>query len=200
MIGLFQRYLRQFADLTSRTTAIDGNHEAVCLESCVAGMGESCRAAHDAGGKVMFIGNGGSAGVCSHMAIDFSKNGGIRSVVFTDGSALTCLSNDFGFENVFSEQVALHGKAGDVLIAVSSSGRSANILKAAEVARQVGISLFTFSGFDADNPLRRMGEYNLHIPSHEYGMVEVGHQLILHAVLDIEMSRNSLPALAAAAR
>ena len=83
----------------------------------------------------MFIGNGGSAGIASHLAIDFSKNGGLRALAFNDPSALTCLGNDLGYENVFAKQIELHGRAGDLLIAISSSGRSPNILNAVEAAR-----------------------------------------------------------------
>lgn len=199
MTELFAKYVRQLTDLTNRAVATGRGGKPVGLEDCVVVIGDACRAAHQAGKKVMFIGNGGSAAICSHMAIDFSKNGGIRSVVFTDGAAVTCLSNDLGYENVFAKQVELHGQAGDVLIAISSSGRSPNILAAADVARRGGITLVTLSGFDQRNPLRDMGEYNLYVASHEYGMVEVGHQLILHAVLDINMGWTADDAVVAAA-
>ena len=59
----------------------------------------------------MFVGNGGSAGICSHLAIDFSKNGGLRAMAFNDPSALTCLGNDLGYENVFAKQIEFHGRA-----------------------------------------------------------------------------------------
>ena len=83
----------------------------------------------------MFVGNGGSAGIASHLAIDFSKNGGMRAMAFNDPSALTCLGNDLGYENVFAKQIEFHGRAGDLLIAISSSGRSPNILNAVKAAR-----------------------------------------------------------------
>jgi D-sedoheptulose 7-phosphate isomerase len=142
------------------------------------------RAAHAAGRKLMFIGNGGSAGICSHMATDYSKNGGMRSLAFNDGSMLTCLGNDLGYENVFAKQLDLHAAEGDLLIAISSGGKSKNILEAVGVARRRGCRVVTLSGFGADNPLRKLGDMNFYLGSDQYGYVEVGHLAILHAILD----------------
>jgi D-sedoheptulose 7-phosphate isomerase len=143
--------------------------------------------AHDGGNKIMFVGNGGSAGIASHLAIDFSKNGGLRAMAFNDPSALTCLGNDLGFENVFAKQIELHARAGDLLVAISSSGRSINILNAVKAARTAGCKVVTFSGFTEDNDLRRVGDINFFVRSKEYGFVEVSHLTLCHAVLDIDM-------------
>lgn len=145
------------------------------------------RATHDQGNKLMFIGNGGSAGISSHCAIDYSKNGGMRSTAFNDGAALTCLGNDLGYENVFARQIDLHARSGDALIAISSSGKSQNILKAVDVARERGCFILTLSGFGADNPLRRLGDQNYYVNSGEYGFVEITHLALIHAILDLEM-------------
>src|SRR6185295_3206162 len=110
-----------------------------------------------------FVGNGGSAGICSHLAIDFSKNGGLRSLAFNDPSALTCLGNDLGYENVFAKQIDFHGRPGDLLIAISSSGRSPNILSAVAKARERECSVVTLSGFGDDNGLRRTGDVNFYV-------------------------------------
>ena len=98
-------------------------------------MRKTAHAAHDAGSKIIFVGNGGSAGIASHLAIDFSKNGGLRALAFNDPAALTCLGNDLGYENVFAKQLDFHARPGDLLIAISSSGRSPNILGAVKMAR-----------------------------------------------------------------
>ena len=142
------------------------------------------RATHASGRKLMFVGNGGSAGICSHMATDYSKNGGMRSLAFNDGSMLTCLGNDLGYENVFAKQLDLHAVDGDLLIAISSGGKSRNILEAVGVARRRGCRVVTLSGFGADNPLRKLGDVNFYLGSDQYGYVEVGHLAILHAILD----------------
>lgn len=144
-------------------------------------------AAHDSGHKIMFAANGGSAGIAGHMALDFSKNGKMRATAFNDGVALTALGNDLGYENVFAKQIEWHGRKGDVLIAISSSGKSPNILKGVEAARAHGCEIITFSGFGEGNPLRQSGDVNFYVRSMEYGFVEVAHQAIIHAILDLDM-------------
>ena len=143
------------------------------------------RASHEAGNSVLFVGNGGSAAVASHMAIDFSKNAGIRARAFNDASALTCLANDFSYEEVFSEQIKMHAREGDLLIAISSSGGSKNILNAGAAGRAAGCRVVTLSGFSADNPLRKTGDLNAFVPSAEYGFVEIAHLALIHAVVDL---------------
>ena len=142
------------------------------------------RATHAAGDKLIFVGNGGSAAIASHMATDYSKNGGVRALALNDSSMLTCLGNDLGYERVFAKQVELYARKGDLVIAISSSGRSANILNAVDAAHAAGCTVVTLSGFTPDNPLRRKGEWNFYVASDRYGFVEIGHLTICHAVLD----------------
>ena len=137
--------------------------------------------------KVMFIGNGGSAGTAGHMAIDFAKNGGVRSLTFNDASSLTCLGNDLGYDQVFSKQVEMLGAEGDVLIAISSSGESKNILNAVDAARARRCFVVTLSGFSKANALRKIGDVNFYVETRAYGFVETAHQAILHAILDTAM-------------
>jgi D-sedoheptulose 7-phosphate isomerase len=139
---------------------------------------------HRDGNTVLFIGNGGSAAIASHMAIDFSKNAGIRALAFNDGAALTCLGNDFDFSEIFSRQLFFHGRPNDLLIAISSSGRSPDILEAVSAARSIGLSVVTFSGFSPSNPLRSSGDLNFYIPSELYGIVEISHHVLCHAIVD----------------
>jgi D-sedoheptulose 7-phosphate isomerase len=149
--------------------------------------------ATERGCKLMFIGNGGSAGIASHMAIDFTKNGQMPAMCFNDGAALTCMGNDFGYEEVFARQLHFHAHKGDVLFAISSSGASRNILRAVAVARDRGCVVITMSGFKADNPLRALGDVNFYLGLSEYGMVEVAHTAMIHAVVDLKLA-NSLVA------
>jgi D-sedoheptulose 7-phosphate isomerase len=150
-------------------------------------VAEAARNAHASGNKVVLIGNGGSAAIASHHAIEFLKNGGIRALALNDPAALTCLSNDLGYANVFSEQLKLHAIPGDLLIAISSSGQSVNILKAAEVARANGMTIATFSGFQPDNLLRGRGDVNFYVNSNQYGFVEVAHHALIQAILDLHV-------------
>ena len=145
------------------------------------------RAAAAQGGKIMFVGNGGSASIASHMAIDFSKNAGLPAMAFNDGVTLTCLGNDLGYDQVFARQIEMYGKSEDVLVAISSSGNSANILNAVAAARRLHLPVLTLTGFKAENKLRRLGDWNLYVPSSEYGFVEIVHLAVIHAVLDLAM-------------
>lgn len=133
---------------------------------------------------LFFIGNGGSAAIASHMAADWTKAAKRKAMSLSDIPALTAWSNDNGYENVYSEQLKMFAQKGDFLFAISSSGRSANIINAAEQALDTGMTIVTLTGFDKDNPLSKMGDYNIHVPSHKYGLVEVAHHAILHHILD----------------
>lgn len=141
------------------------------------------RAKHDRA-RVFFIGNGGSAAIASHCAADWLKNGRFVASCFNDGAALTCLANDLGYEFVFAEPLTLHGRDGDLLFAISSSGQSENIIKGVRAAVAQRLNVVTLSGFKPDNPLRSMGALNFYVPSERYGHVEIAHLAILHAVLD----------------
>lgn len=180
-----QRYFTALRDLPLAACVTDGAGDGVPLEDFFARAIELFRAAHAAGNKIMFVGNGGSSTIASHMAIDFSKNGDLRAVCFTDAAALTCLGNDLGYENVYAKQIEMLGCPGDVLVAISSSGNSPNILAAVAAARMAKATVITLSGFAADNKLRGLGDYNLYVANRSYGFVEVAHLAILHAILDI---------------
>ncbi len=134
--------------------------------------------------KLIFIGNGASASIASHMATDFWKNANIKALAFNDASGLTCISNDFGYKHVFEKPVEMFSNSGDILVAISSSGRSENILRAAKVAEANNLKIITLSGFDKDNRLRSIGDINFYIPSDSYGHVEVMHHSICHCLVD----------------
>src|SRR5262245_6049384 len=104
--------------------------------------------------SIFFIGNGGSAAIASHMAADWSNRAKVNAFALNDLAALTATANDYGYEEVFHRQLMNHLRRGDLLMVISSSGKSPNVLRALEAARGVA-SAVTFSGFDPDNPLRR---------------------------------------------
>ena len=136
------------------------------------------------GKKVMFVGNGASASISSHMATDYWKNGGVRAVAFNDSSLLTCISNDYGYKYVFEKPVEMFADEGDVLMAISSSGNSENIHSAVQAARSTQCSVVTFSGFEKNNPLRAMGDFNFYVASPFYGPVEIIHLSLCHCIID----------------
>src|SRR3989338_9173856 len=116
------------------------------------------------GGKLFFIGNGASASIASHMATDFWKNAGIRALSFNDSSLLTCISNDYGYSRVFEKPIEAFAENNDILIAISSSGKSENILRAVSAAKKRRLKIITFSGFNNSNPLRSLGDINFYVP------------------------------------
>jgi D-sedoheptulose 7-phosphate isomerase len=115
-------------------------------------IAQKCIAALRANGKILFAGNGGSAADSQHMAAElvsrlcYDRPGLAAIALTTDTSALTAIGNDYSFENLFSRQVEAIGQAGDVLIGITTSGKSPNILKALDVARAKGMTTIGFTG------------------------------------------------------
>lgn len=190
--GDYNAYIAKLAQLGAGIQATDAAGKLLpTMEAYRFWIGELARIAGSDHNKVMFVGNGGSAGISSHCAIDYTKNGRIRSQAFNDAAALTCLSNDYSYDDVFAKQIDFYGFAGDLLIAISSSGKSANILKAVDAARARQITVVTLSGFSPENPLRRRGDMNFFVEASQYGWVEILHLTAIHAALDMFMASRS---------
>jgi D-sedoheptulose 7-phosphate isomerase len=134
--------------------------------------------------KIMVLGNGGSAAIASHVITDLRNVGGLCALTLHEAAPLTCFTNDFGYEQAFAKQISAFANPDDLLIAISSSGQSLNIINAVRAANDKGLTVMTLSGFKADNPLRRLGRWNVWLDSSHYGMVELGHLFLLHHVTD----------------
>ncbi|HTA83760.1 MAG TPA: SIS domain-containing protein [Bacteroidia bacterium] len=134
--------------------------------------------------RISFIGNGGSNSICSHMMEDYMKMLNKRTSSFTDAAMITCFANDYGWERAMEEWIKFQFMPGDLLFAISSSGESKNILNATKKAKQIGGKVITFSGFNKDNSLGKLGDANIIIPMRSYGIVENLHSTILHIILD----------------
>ncbi len=139
---------------------------------------------------IFLIGNGASASMASHMAADLAKNAHLHTEVFSDCSLITAISNDMGYECVFSEPLSRRAQHGDMLIAISSSGKSANILTAVAAAKRLQLDIITLTAQAADNPLRRQGTLNLYVPAPTYGFAESCHAAILHHWMDSVEQRS----------
>jgi len=197
--GLVESYVDTLASTMRTAVATDGHGKNVALDIAIEWSVNIARRVTGQGNKVIFAGNGGSAAIASHMATDYSKNGGLRAWSMNDASMLTCLANDYGYDQVFAKQIEFHGRPDDLLVAISSSGKSANILAAVTVARKLGCSVLTMSGFAPDNPLRATGDMNLYLNSPSYGYVEIGHLALCHAIVDYSMAwAKGSPAIAQA--
>ena len=140
--------------------------------------------ARDKGGKVILVGNGGSAAIASHVAVDLTKAARVRAINFNEADLITCLGNDYGYENWMAKALEFYSDPGDVAVIISSSGQSQNVVTGAKAARELGLQVVTLSGFQATNPLRKLGDLNLWVNSATYNVVETTHQSWLLAVID----------------
>jgi D-sedoheptulose 7-phosphate isomerase len=142
-------------------------------------LGLAAPAIHD-GRSIFFIGNGASASMASHFSADLGKNGSLRTYTFTDLSLITALANDTSYENVFMDPIKRYMEPSDLLIAISSSGNSPNIVNAVRAARELGGSVVTLSGMNRDNAIRSMGHLNAYAAAPTYDLVESAHAVVLH--------------------
>ncbi len=166
----FERYQRALAD-----SAV---HEPLVR---IKEMFTACSARRN---RVILAGNGGSAAIADHCAVDLTKNAGIHAHSVAGAAWVTCFANDYGYEHWLSETLTKTADTGDVVVLISSSGRSANIVNAARTALDMGLDVITLSGFEADNPLRSLGRVNLWVDSRAYNVVELTHQIWLLGVCD----------------
>lgn len=186
------RFMEALGSIRDHIRVTDADGEELSLESGLTQAMERMILCCRVGKKLIFIGNGGSAAISSHQAVDYWKNGALEAIAFNDASLLTCISNDYGYEQVFAEPIRRFAKPGDLLIAISSSGKSANILKGVVAAREAGCGVLTLSGFSPSNPLRSLGNINFFVPSDSYGIVEITHLTLLHSMLESYMTLKNV--------
>jgi D-sedoheptulose 7-phosphate isomerase len=180
-------YLKILAELLAATGVTDGIGKSISFNDAVAKVIGMYQDVKRAGAKVMLVGNGGSAGIVSHVQNDICKRLDTKAIVFHETPLLTAIANDHGYENAFDRPLRMWADAQDVLIAVSSSGKSESILRPVRSAKERGCRIITFTGFQLDNPLRKIGDINFFTASTEYGYVEVAHMAINHLLTDIAL-------------
>ncbi|MDA8141176.1 MAG: SIS domain-containing protein [Desulfobacteraceae bacterium] len=164
------------------------------LASRLIELKEKMVAINETGKKVIIAGNGGSAAIAGHCAVDFSKNAHIRMVCFNMADLITCLANDYGYTQWLAKAIEIYGDEGDMAILISSSGRSENMVQAAAAARNKGMTVVTLTGFHENNPLKQAGDLNLWLNSRAYNIVEMTHQIWLLAVCDAIIGKAEYPA------
>ena len=141
--------------------------------------------------KVMIFGNGGSAAIASHVSVDLTKNANIRSVNFNEADLITCFANDYGYERWIEKAIDFYADDKDVLILISSSGKSPNMINACKVARNKKMSkIITFTGHDKNNPLSKLGDINFWIDSKAYNFIENTHQVWLLTIVDLIIGKR----------
>jgi D-sedoheptulose 7-phosphate isomerase len=174
----------ELAAVIASAQITDRSGKTLDTEASVLQCVRMLRDLHERDGSLYLAGNGGSAAVASHSATDFVNAGRIRAMTLHESSLLTCMTNDFGYENAFARILSAYARPADVLIAISSSGKSPNIRNAAAAVRDLGGAVVTLSGFARDNPLRKLGDINIWVESLDYGLVELVHQFMLQNIAD----------------
>ena len=144
--------------------------------------------------KIMIFGNGGSASIASHFSVDLTKNAKVRCFNFNESDLITCFSNDYGYEKWVEKAVNFYGDKGDVLIIISASGKSKNMIYGCETARAKKFSnIITFTGIDKNNPVSKLGDVNFWINSKAYNFIENIHQIWLLSIVDLIIGRREYP-------
>lgn len=184
MKSYYENYTSAFNSALAALEVTNKDGNRVDPENAFAELCQRVDALRQSGRKQFICGNGASAALSNHMALDWSKNAGVKTISFSDSAMLTALGNDIGYEEVFSAPLRWYAQAGDQLITISSSGNSPNILRALEAARELGLSIVTLSGLRPDNGSRKLGDLNFYVPAKTYGIVESVHQVLLHLCLD----------------
>ena len=136
--------------------------------------------------RVLIFGNGGSAAVASHVSVDLTKNIKVKAMNFNEADLITCFSNDYGYEKWVEKAIEFYADKGDVIILISSSGKSKNMLNACKASRRKKISkIITLTGNKKNNPLSKLGDVNLWVDSNIYNHIENTHQVWLLSVCDL---------------
>jgi D-sedoheptulose 7-phosphate isomerase len=191
MTGTLASYLGNLTKLFNSLEIRNAAGQLLPVEEGARAALRLIRSTKTGGCKAMVIGNGGSAAIASHLQNDLCKSVGMRTLVFTEQPLLTALANDDGYQTAYQSLVKLWAAPGDLLIAISSSGRSENILRSVRSAREAGCRVITLSAFTPDNPLRQTGDVNFYVPSPSYGPVEVVHAALAQYLTD--MLKINLP-------
>ncbi|MFA5392125.1 MAG: SIS domain-containing protein [Candidatus Paceibacterota bacterium] len=185
MKDIVSNYINDLNHLFVQTKVTDFKGNKIDLNDALIKSANMAIKANSLGNKMIFIGNGGSAATASHKALDYWFTGKIRGIAFSDHANLTCVSNDFGYQNVFVKQIEMFADKGDILFAISSSGNSENIILAIKEARKCGCKVFTFSGFKEANRIIGLGDLNFYTPVSHFNKVESIHLLLCDCILEI---------------
>lgn len=181
---IWKAHIKEFSDILNALSVRDGNGIEMDIDKAFLQWSNTTLMVREQEKTIYLIGNGASASMASHVAADLAKNAQVRTEVFSDLSLITALANDMGYENVFVEPLRRRMCAGDMLVAISSSGQSPNVILAAEEAQRKGGFIVTLSAMEINNKSRSMGMLNFYIPATAYGLAESGHASILHFWID----------------
>ncbi len=146
------------------------------------------------GGKIIFVGNGGSAAMASHCSVDLTKNAKVRSINFNEADLITCFANDYGYKRWVEKAIEFYSNKNDSVVLISSSGKSENIINGAKKAIEMEIPIITLTGFNQNNPLGQLGLINYWVNSKAYNIIEMTHHIWLLTVVDLIIGKSEYPA------
>lgn len=181
----YEEYTEDVLTGVKNVIITDQKGNKMLVQEAIDLWGEKVREVRDEKrGIVFFCGNGASASMAEHMSHDWFQNAEVNTTTCAETTHITAISNDLSYEDVFSYRINRILSENDILVTISSSGNSPNIVKALEAGKKKGAYCITFSGKGADNKSRQMGDLNFYVPLDTYGLVESAHAVILHAALD----------------
>ena len=195
MTGDWTRYIGTIADGLRHLAVTDRAEATIAPADGFARWVALTDAVRARDGQLFLIGNGGSAGMASHMAADACKNGHLRALALNDVAMITATANDVAYEQVFSLALQRLARRGDLLITISSSGNSPNVVHALETAHGIGMGTVTLSAKGGDNKSRTRGDLNFYVPLPRYGWAESAHQVVLHYWFDLYLDKHKDGAL-----
>lgn len=144
--------------------------------------------------NIFVFGNGGSAAIADHFAVDMTKNANKRTFSLNTSPLITCLSNDYGYELWMQKALEMYAQSGDIVFLISSSGNSKNVINACKYANSKNMTTITFTGFDSDNPLKKNGSINFWVNSKSYNIVENIHQIWILSLVDLIIGKSEYSA------
>lgn len=185
MKNFISEYMNSIYSALENTKVTDKMGELILFQDALDEWADKALSIRDEyNGLIFFCGNGASATMAEHMSHDWFQNAQINTTTCSETAHITAVANDYSFDNIFSYRIGRILSDKDMLVTISSSGNSPNIVKALEMGRKKGAYLVTLSGKEPDNKSRKLGDLNFYVPLPTYGLVESAHALILHAVLD----------------
>lgn len=180
--------------LTSYFTQYEKNLFADDAKEKIAAMRDRIARVKHGEGKLILAGNGASAAIAGHCALDFTKQAGVRAISFNESSLITAFANDYGYEHWVARAIDFYAELRDIVVLISSSGESPNMINAAKYAKEKGLEIITFTGFSTDNHLKKLGDLNFWVNSKAYNIVECIHMIWLTAVIDLTIGKSEYPA------
>lgn len=188
----WQRNINRLHGLLENLSVLDSQGNHLDADEAFSRLTELTFRVSSEGATIYYIGNGASASMASHFAADMAKTGGVKTMVFTDPSLLTAVANDISYEDVYAEPLKWYMKKKDMVVAISSSGNSPNIVRAVVQAKKLGGTVITSSAMSEDNAIRKLGDLNFYVPARTYAIAETCHAAILHHWMDLVESKRKI--------